>query len=67
MKYYVNIKAQDNGDHEVHAAGCHHMPSGANRRYLGEFSGCVGAVREGKKLYPQANGCYHCARACHTS
>ena len=65
--YYVNQNAQDNGDHEVHVSGCSHMPDSVNCTYLGEFSTCGPAVREAKKTYPQSNGCYYCAEACHTT
>lgn len=66
-RYYVNKEAQDNGDHEVHTSGCSFLPSAENRKYLGEFSSCEGAVREAKKNYSQADGCYYCSRDCHTS
>ncbi|NLE39699.1 MAG: hypothetical protein GX621_16900 [Pirellulaceae bacterium] len=65
--YYVNKNAQSNGDHEVHESGCQWMPDDANRRHLGEFSSCHGAVAEAKKWYPQSDGCAHCSPACHTS
>ena len=65
--YYVNKKAQDNGDHEVHESGCSWMPSGENALYLGPFTDCHGAVAKAKQTYPQSNGCYHCCEACHTS
>jgi len=65
--YYVNKRAQSNGDHEVHRSKCEYMPSAENRMYLGEFASCHGAVAEAKKTYPQSNGCYYCCRECHTS
>jgi hypothetical protein len=65
-KYYVNNRAQANGDHEVHEENCRYMPNTENRRYLGEFSSCYGAVREAKKYHQQANGCKTCSNACHT-
>ena len=63
--YYVNTVAQPNGDHEVHRDGCSWMPS--TRNYLGQFTTCHEAVREAKRTYPKADGCYHCSLACHTS
>jgi hypothetical protein len=67
-KYYVNTKAQSNGDNEVHKDGCGWMPSKENQKYLGEFESCEGAVKEAKKTYPNtANGCYYCSNACHTT
>ena len=66
-RYYVNRNAQDNGDHEVHIAGCQWMPEDNNRLYLGDFMNCREAVREAKKIYPQSNGCYYCLKPCHTT
>ncbi len=66
-KYYVNKNAQQNGDHEVHKLGCSFMPNVENRKYLGEFSNCKGAVKEAKKYYSKSNGCYYCSRDCHSS
>lgn len=65
-RYYVNMNAQNNGDHEVHTTGCNWMPDLANRIYLGVFSTCSPAVREARKHYSQVNGCYYCSNACHT-
>jgi hypothetical protein len=66
MNYYVNKRAQSNGDHEVHTASCRYLPSENDRRFLGDFSNCADAVREAKRYYPQSNGCRFCATACHT-
>src|SRR5690606_8027177 len=62
--YFVNTHAQPNGDHEVHKVGCYYMPS--DRKYLGQFPTCAGAVLEARKHYAQVNGCKHCAEECHT-
>ncbi len=64
--YYVNKNAQDNGDHEVHRAGCNFLPHSDNRIFLGDFGICQPAVREARKRYKQVNGCYFCSRDCHT-
>ncbi|WP_339700418.1 hypothetical protein [uncultured Marixanthomonas sp.] len=66
-RYYVNKKAQANGDHEVHTSTCSFLPKVDNRIYLGDFSSCKSAVREAKKHYSTANGCYYCSNECHTS
>ena len=65
--YYVNKKVQSNGDHEVHKSGCSFMPSEENRMYLGNYDSCEPAVKEAKKTYSKANGCYYCCNDCHTS
>lgn len=65
--YYVNKKAQTNGDHEVHQSDCSYLPDESNRYYLGSFIDCVDAVKEAKKHYPQSNGCYYCSKKCHTT
>lgn len=64
-RYYVNTRAQINGDHEVHKAGCSFMPEASNRIYLGDFATCASAVREAKKTYSQADGCFYCSYECH--
>lgn len=67
MKYYVNKKAQSNGDHEVHTEDCKYLPIPENRKYLGEYSNCKDAVAEAKKTYSQSNGCKTCCPSCHSS
>lgn len=66
-KYYVNKKAQSNGDHEVHNETCYRLPDVANRLYLGEFSSCAEAVAAAKRHYSKADGCYYYSPTCHTS
>lgn len=63
--YYVNNRAQTNGDHEVHAQSCSYLPS--ERTYLGEHATCSTAVSAARVHYTQVNGCYWCSRTCHTS
>jgi hypothetical protein len=68
MRYYVNTNQQPNGDHEVHRETVCPTPAApSNRRDLGDFTNCVDAVREAKKIYPTANGCANCSPACHTT
>lgn len=64
--YSVNRNAQDDGDHEVHRAGCRYLPLPKNRLDLGSFAGCHAAVRAAKEHYRSADGCYHCSRKCDT-
>ena len=65
-RYYRNMNAQLNGDHEVHKEGCSFMPAPSNRDYLGEFDSCHGAVSKAREKDPSADGCAHCSPACHT-
>ncbi|MYD93353.1 MAG: hypothetical protein F4Y02_06615 [Chloroflexi bacterium] len=65
--YYVNDRAQDNGDHEVHEDGCYWLGLAKSTTYLGNFSSCHGAVRKAKTIYRQSNGCKHCSLPCHTT
>lgn len=66
-KYYVNNKAQDNGDHEVHSEDCLWLSLAISSKYLGQYNSCSSAVREAKKTYPRANGCKTCSKECHTT
>lgn len=67
MRYYVNERAQANGDHEVHTETCSFLPASDNRKYLGDHGSCPPAVRKAKQIYARANGCSYCSRPCHTS
>jgi hypothetical protein len=64
--YYVNTKAQVNGDHEVHVSSCTYLPSSDSRIYLGDFASCSSAVAKARDHFRQVNGCYFCSRACHS-
>lgn len=63
--YWVNKKAQANGDHEVHEAGCPYLP--LERVFLGDFYSCYDAIKVARKVYKQVDGCYHCSNPCHKS
>lgn len=65
--YYVNNRAQLNGDHEVHVRGCYWLGLAQDTKYLGEFYSCGPAVAEAKRTWPQSNGCATCCSACHTA
>lgn len=66
MLYYVNDNPQTNGDHEVHTSTCSYLPAAPNRTYLGDFTSCAPAVIAAELIFTQSNGCYFCARDCHT-
>lgn len=65
--YYVNKNAQSNGDHEVHKQECTFMPLLENRIFLGDFVTCTSAVTQARIHYHKVNGCYFCAKSCHTT
>lgn len=69
--FYVNRNQQSNGDHEVHEdtpQACSNAPLPLNRDPLGWHADCRGAVAAATaKGYRRANGCYYCARPCHTT
>lgn len=64
-EYFVNTGTDNQGDHEVHKAGCAWMPSSTIA--LGLHAGCFSAVQEAKRYYSQTNGCAFCSPLCHTS
>ena len=64
--YYVNRNTQSNGDNEVHVSGCSYFPR-SNYEYLGDYRSCYPAVTEARRRGYNANGCYYCSSACHTS
>jgi hypothetical protein len=67
MNYWVNDRAQGNGDHEVHKDGCPFLRLIVSKTYLGLHFNCGSAVRKAKTIYAQSNGCATCSSLCHTS
>jgi hypothetical protein len=65
--YVMNKNSQSNGDHEVHSTICNHKPDIENQLPLGWFTDCWSAVKKAKEIDPDADGCFHCSRDCHTS
>ena len=66
-RYYVNNKAQENGDHEVHKEVCYWLSLITSKKDLGLHSSCSTAVKDAKKTFFQSNGCKTCSPECHTS
>jgi len=69
-EYYVNQNAQSNGDNEVHRSdelNCQNPAATWNRVALGWHNDCHSAVKSAKSRGYNANGCFYCANACHTS
>lgn len=66
--FYLNIQAQANGNHEVHKEDCTFLPRLENRIFLGDFNFCSDAIVAAKEEYQisKLNGCYFCAKGCHT-
>ena len=63
-EYYVNNRAQANGDHEVHKEGCQYMPS--ERTFVGRYASCFEAVAAANITFPErVDGCKYCSSACH--
>lgn len=65
FRYLVNTIPQASGENEVHREDCGHLPSPANRHYLGSFNNCKAAVKAAKILYKNVDGCYYCCNDCH--
>ena len=67
-KYFVNMTAQPNGDHEVHKEGCYWLSLALDTKELGLFTDCHAAVVKAMDYYPSsANGCGSCSKKCHSS
>lgn len=66
MQYYVNMEADENGQHLIHHPGCRHFPHSRNRLYLGIFFKCEEAIAEAQKHYKQVNGCPRCSVNCYS-
>lgn len=62
--YYVSNRPEPGGDYEIHADSCEYLPK--DLLYLGEFAECEDAVQRARAIYLKVNGCFWCARSCHT-
>lgn len=66
-EFYVEINAQDNGEHVVHISECSLLPSKETMQYLGSISNTKSAVKKAAELLrKQASGCSHCTPAYQT-
>ena len=66
--YFVDRRAQANGDHEVHdrsrcPPAC--FPPEGDAEYLGEFLHAAQALMVAELRYPQVNGCPWCVPEVH--
>lgn len=60
-RYYVNMLATQNGEHEVHHVECEQFPDFQDVLPLGEFTHVEYAVREAAKTFPQSIACQYCS------
>jgi len=63
----MNKNAHNSADHEVHVVGCEHGPNEENQISLGTHATCHGAMLVATKINENADGCFYCCNACHTS
>lgn len=71
-KFYLNLNAQSNGDHEVHKENCYYykmFKSGHNFELLGSFINEQAAVKYAKQKHPtfRIDGCAYCCPNAHRS
>jgi hypothetical protein len=66
MRYYINVQTQPNGDLEVHTERCGYLKGIHRKKELGLFPQGTEAVKEARKSFPNANGCYFCCKEAHT-
>jgi len=65
--YYVNDRAQVNGNHEVHIGSCFWLGLATKKTSLGYFYNCKDAVAKAKTIYSKVDGCKYCCPECHNS
>ena len=69
-RYYLNLNAQDNGDHEIHKESCLYYylyKNGNNFEFLGSFYSDNDALRCAKNKHPnmRIDGCAYCCQSIH--
>lgn len=62
--YYIDIEKSIFDENEIHVEGCHRMPKKGNLKFLGNYASCHTAIKEAKKTFDDANGCYSCSWEC---
>lgn len=67
VAYYLNRRAQANGDHELHRAGCAYLPPDEGRISLGEHADGAAALQKAKEHAARVNACYYCLPEYHLS
>ncbi len=70
IKYYLNLNAQSNGDHEVHKETCYYYYEYKNQynfELLGAFSNDIEAVNYARFKHPnfRIDGCAYCCPNAH--
>lgn len=70
IKYYLNLNAQYNGEHEIHKETCYYYTmynSGYNFELLGSFLSEYDAMRTAKEKHPtmKLDGCVFCFKNIH--
>ena len=63
-RYFVDARDPMDGTREVHRQGCHRMPAEEDCEPLGEFDDARDAVREARRTWAEAKGCYFCCLEC---
>lgn len=64
-RYYINKNAQSNGDHEIHTERCSFGALPKDRIDLGYHENDRSALKAGKAVYPNADGCAYCCPSIH--
>lgn len=65
MRFYINKKPQQNGEHELHTGTCVFLPHETRRIDIGEYFCCNTAVEVSKNYFKKVNSCYFCLRLYH--
>lgn len=60
--YYVDKNSKRDGQHHVHTKGCQHLPTLAQRQFLGTFYHSRHAVKVARYYYPQVGSCEDCCQ-----
>jgi hypothetical protein len=60
--YYVSVRTDRNGEHEVHSEECGFLPIEGERLLLGEFEAARDAITEAARLAGVSVACVHCCR-----
>ena len=65
LKYYVNVKPESDGSHQMHTTFCAFRPCADSARIeVGKFNTCNEALIKAHTIFQVVKGCYFCCHAC---
>ncbi|MDX8129128.1 hypothetical protein ACH5Y9_05745 [Methylomonas sp. BW4-1] len=60
-EFFIEISAQENGDHLIHKSSCSLLPAKEAIYYLGSISNVVSAAKKASERFAKPTACSQCS------